>query len=103
MLEVFDAPDSNLSCPERGRSTTAPQSLTLLNAAEVMAAAKATTERIEAAAKSPAEKVDLLYRLALGRHPTERERALAAEFLSRSPLPELCRAVFNLNSFVYLE
>ncbi len=29
-LEVFDAPDSNLSCPERGRSTTAPQSLTLV-------------------------------------------------------------------------
>jgi hypothetical protein len=102
-LEVFDAPDSNLSCPERGRSTTAPQSLTLLNAGEVMAAAKATTERIEAAAKTPAEKVDLLYRLALGRPPTERERALAVEFLSRSPLPELCRAVFNLNSFVYLE
>src|SRR5207247_10741978 len=25
-LEVFDAPDSNLSYPERGRSTTAPQS-----------------------------------------------------------------------------
>ena len=36
-LEVFDAPDSNLSCPERGRSTTAPQSLTLLNSDEVMA------------------------------------------------------------------
>src|SRR5258706_5011043 len=27
-LEVFDAPDSNLTCPERGHSTTAPQSLT---------------------------------------------------------------------------
>jgi hypothetical protein len=102
-LEVFDAPDSNLSCPERGRSTTAPQSLTLLNAAEVMAAAKATSERIVAAAKAPADKVDLLYRLVLGRRPTERERDLAVEFLARSPLPELCRAVFNLNSFVYLE
>jgi cytochrome c553 len=102
-LEVFDAPDSNLSCPERGRSTTAPQSLTLLNAAEVMVAAKATTERIEADAKSPAEKVEKLYRIALGRRPTDRERDLAVEFLARSPMVELCRAVFNLNSFVYLE
>jgi hypothetical protein len=102
-LEVFDAPDSNLSCPERGRSTTAPQSLTLLNAAEVMAAAKATSDWIATRAKAPADKVDLLYRLALGRRPTERERDLAVEFLVRSPLPELCRAVFNLNSFVYLE
>ena len=102
-LEVFDAPDSNLSCPERGRSTTAPQSLTLLNAGEVMAATKATAERIEAEAKTPAEKVDLLYRIALGRRPADRERALAVEFLARSPLTELCRAIFNLNSFVYLE
>src|SRR6185436_6148633 len=102
-LEVFDAPDSNLSCPERGRSTTAPQSLTLLNAGEVMTAAKATSERIESEAKTPSEKVELLYRIALGRLPSERERALAVEFLSRSPLPELCRAIFNLNSFVYLE
>ena len=28
-LEVFDAPDNNLSCPVRERSTTAPQALTL--------------------------------------------------------------------------
>jgi hypothetical protein len=102
-LEVFDAPDSNLSCPERGRSTTAPQSLTLLNAAEVMAASKATAERVAAGAKTPAEQVTLLYRLALSRRPSERELALAVEFLSTSPLPELCRAVFNLNAFVYLE
>jgi hypothetical protein len=102
-LEVFDAPDSNLSCPERGRSTTAPQSLTLLNAAEVLAASKATAERIEAEAKTPQERVTLLYRLALSRRPSERELALAVGFLSTSPLTELCRAVFNLNSFVYLE
>jgi len=102
-LEVFDAPDSNLSCPERGRSTTAPQSLTLLNAAEVMSAAQTTAERIAAESKSPAEQVTRLYRLALSRRPSERELALACEFLSTSPLAELCRAVFNLNAFVYLE
>ncbi|MBI3854369.1 MAG: PSD1 domain-containing protein [Planctomycetes bacterium] len=102
-LEVFDAPDSNLSCPERGRSTTAPQSLTLLNAGEVMAAAKITADRIAAEAQTPAERVTLLYRIALGRRPSERELALAVEFLAKSPLTELCRAVFNLNSFVYLE
>jgi cytochrome c553 len=102
-LEVFDAPDSNLSCPERGRSTTAPQSLTLLNAGEVLSAAKSTAAQLESAAKTPAEKVTMLYRLALSRKPTERELALAVEFLSTSPLAELCRAVFNLNAFVYLE
>jgi len=95
-LEVFDAPDSNLSCPERGRSTTAPQSLTLLNADEVVEAAKATA----ALAGSDVEKA---YRLVLGRRPSDRELALAREFVRTSPFHELVRALFNLNAFVYAE
>jgi mono/diheme cytochrome c family protein len=102
-LEVFDAPDSNLSCPERGRSTTAPQSLTLLNAEEVMAAAKATAARLEREAAAGDERIRRAYRLALGRGPTERELALARRFLEASPLSEFCRALFNLNAFVYAE
>jgi len=95
-LEVFDAPDSNLSCPERGRSTTAPQSLTLLNAEEVVSAAKAAAER----AGGDVEKA---YRLTLGRRPTAREAGLAREFLRTSPFHEFVRALLNLNAFVYAE
>jgi hypothetical protein len=68
-LEVFDAPDSNLSCPERGRSTTAPQSLTLLNSTEVMAAAQATAERVTKAARSDDERIEAAFRFILGRPP----------------------------------
>jgi hypothetical protein len=100
-LEVFDAPDSNLTCPERGRSTTAPQSLTLLNAEEVLAASRAVTARLEREAKEPRERVALAYRVILNRLPTEREQAVAAQFLAQSPLTEFCRALFNLNEFVY--
>jgi hypothetical protein len=102
-LEVFDAPDSNLSCPERGRSTTAPQSLTLLNAEEVVAAARSTAERLKRESPAPQDQIELAYRLALGRNPTDRERALGQAFLERSPLSEFCRALFNLNAFVYSE
>jgi hypothetical protein len=102
-LEVFDAPDSNLSCPERGRSTTAPQSLTLLNAPEVMDAAKALAARLERESAEPSERVRRAYRLVLGRGPTDHESVLALEFLARSPLAELCRVLFNLNAFVYVE
>ena len=100
-LEVFDAPDSNLTCPERGRSTTAPQSLTLLNAEEVLAASRAVTAQLERDAKEPRARVALAYRLILNRLPTEREQAVAADFLAQSPLAEFCRALFNLNEFVY--
>jgi len=100
-LEVFDAPDSNLTCPERGRSTTAPQSLTLLNAEEVLAASRVVTARLERDAKEPRARVALAYRLILNRPPTEREQTVAAQFLAQSPLTEFCRALFNLNEFVY--
>ena len=102
-LEVFDAPDNNLSCPSRESSTTAPQSLTLLNADEVISAAALTAERIGRDALSVDDRVVLAYRTILGRPPTSRERTLSEQFLAQSPLNELCRALFNLNAFVYVE
>lgn len=133
-LEVFDAPDSNLPCPERGRSTTAPQSLTLLNSDEVLSAAGATAARLLKEAETTEARVTLAFRLTLGRPPTTKERAMAGDFLNssasrrqdaltkaevakrNSPVDqsllasaapedwaELCRALFNLNAFVYVE
>jgi len=113
-LEVFDAPDSNLPCAVRGRSTTAPQALSLLNSTEVTAAADAMAARLIKESPPGAPRVTLAFRLALGRSPTESETAAALEFLSvppdGEPVPsevvvwsELCRALFNLNAFVYVE
>jgi hypothetical protein len=102
-LEVFDAPDNNLSCPIRERSTTAPQALTLLNADEVLSSAKLTAARLEQESDSAEERVKRAYRLVLGRTPSEREMTLSREFLAHSPLEEFCRALFNLNDFVYIE
>ena len=102
-LEVFDAPDNNLSCSMRERSTTAPQSLTLLNSNEVTAAAKVTADRLKYESTSTQQQVDSAYRLALGRMPTASERIMIENFLINSPLDEFCRALFNLNEFVYVE
>jgi hypothetical protein len=104
-LEVFDAPDSNMSCAGRERSTTAPQSLTLLNADEVLTAAERTAQRVtkEVPSDSADARITLAYRLILGRAPTTREFQISQQFLAHSPLNELCRALFNLNSFVYAD
>jgi hypothetical protein len=102
-LEAFDLPDSNLSCPKRERSTTAPQALALLNSPEVMEAAKALAMRLTKDAKTDAERVTFAYRLTLGRTPTAQEAERATAFLKDSPLSELCRALFSLNEFVYLD
>jgi secreted protein with Ig-like and vWFA domain len=102
-LEPFDLPDSNLSCPKRERSTTATQSLVLLNAPEVTQAASALASRLERAARTDEERIALAYRLALGRPPTAAEAELSRAFLRDGPLSELCRALFNVNEFVYLD
>jgi hypothetical protein len=102
-LEAFDLPDSNLSCPKRERSTTAPQALALLNSAEVTAAAAALAARVEREAVSESDRVVLACRLALGRRPSQAEMRFADEFLRDSPLAEFCRALLNLNEFAYVD
>jgi hypothetical protein len=116
-LEVFDAPDNNLSCPERARSTTAPQALTLLNSAEVLTAAKATAQRLAREAKSTEDRITLAFRLTLGRSPSPEERHMAQQFLreteGKAPptasssllfsFAEFSRALFNLNAFLYVD
>jgi hypothetical protein len=102
-LEAFDLPDSNLSCPKRERSTTAPQALALMNSPEAMAAAKALADRLTTEAKTDDERIARAYRLVLGRSPSAKESERARAFLKDSPLSELCRALFNLNEFVYLD
>lgn len=103
-MEVFDQPDSQISCARRESSTHAPQALELLNGALSNALAEAFAERL--AREVPGNvrgQVDLAYRLATGRPPNDREAAVAAEFLSRQPLRAFALAMFNLNAFLYVE
>jgi hypothetical protein len=102
-LETFDLPDSTQSCPRRERSTTAPQALALLNAADVQAAAEALAECVRLETKTNDERIERAYRLALGRRPSAPELELSRAFLKESSLAELCRALFNVNEFVYLD
>jgi hypothetical protein len=102
-LEPFDVPDSNQSCPKREQSTTAPQALVLLNASDVSAAAKALAARVEREATTIEDRTMRIYRLTLGRTPTAVELRISREFLAESPLHEFCRALFNVNEFVYLD
>ncbi len=102
-LEPFDPPDNNQSCPKRDRSTTAPQALALLNADEVKTAADALANLAKKNRLENDASIDFCFRRALGRSPRPPELELAREFLRSSPLNELCRTLFNVNEFVYLD
>jgi hypothetical protein len=106
-LEVFDAPDTLLSCARREQSTHAPQALELLNGQTANELAAAFAERILKERATVAERVDYAFRLAAGRAPTASEKDLAMSFLAARPddsakVKEFALAVFNLNAFLYV-
>ncbi len=104
LLESFDLPDNSTPCARRETSTTAPQGLMLLNNALTIDAARAMAARIEAEAGADADRqIVRIFELALQRPPAESERVACRRLLAVRSLPELCRAVLNVNEFVYLD
>ncbi len=111
LFDVFDAPNNAVSVGSRDSSTVAPQTLWLLNHPIVWSQAQKLAERVlrESKAEESAQ-VDRLWRLALGRAPTESERQTAiAQLQSSEPgarattLSQLSLAVFNHNEFVFID
>ena len=92
---------------KREQATHAPQALELLNGKTSNELAGRFAERLLAERKTAPERVELAFRLATGRPPTRTENTLAMNFLAGNPAPakvkEFALAVFNLNSFIYVE
>jgi len=110
-VEVFDAPDTLVSCPRRESSTHAPQALELLNGSFSNREAKVLAARLAAeSGRSYRRQIVLAYRLAAGRAPTQRELQLALDFLreearragDEKARAEFALAIFNLNAFLYV-
>lgn len=106
-VEVFDAPDILLSCARREQSTHAPQALELLNGKTSNSLAAAFAQRLLTERKTTSQRIDYAWRLATGRPPSPSDKAMALKFLGKTPedpetLKEFALAVFNFNSFLYV-
>jgi hypothetical protein len=95
MAQSFDGPDGVLTCPRRNESTTAPQSLELLNSSFTMDRAKALAAKVTTA--------DDAWQSVYGRPPSPQEKSAAEAFLAKSPMSELIRALLNTNEFLYVD
>ena len=84
IFEAFDRPDANASCPARNRSTTAPQSLVMLNSEFSLLAARHLAGRVLAESDNPRGRVELLYVLAYSRLPAAAESYRLQGFLQDS-------------------
>jgi hypothetical protein len=121
IFEAFDRPDGNASCALRSRSTTAPQSLVLLNSELSLLAARHLAARVVNVSDEPARQIEGLYKIVYGRGPSaaELDRLLAfvAQQRERSPdgiasierasadaaMVDVCIALFNTSEFLYID
>jgi hypothetical protein len=110
IFEAFDRPETNASCPVRGQSTIAPQALFLLNSEFSFASARDLAAYVRnRAGENRGAQIELVYRRALGRPPTQAQRTRAQEFLADRDSPAadslalLCLAVFNTNEFIFVD
>ncbi|MCY3756613.1 MAG: DUF1549 and DUF1553 domain-containing protein, partial [Acidobacteria bacterium] len=128
MFDKFDVPNSSVSCAGREVTTVAPQALWSLNNDASFRQARVLADRlIREAGASPADQVDLAWRLVLARLPSAEERQEAMTLLSRltssngsqaphpagegdetktrhsDALTQLCLTMFNLSEFFYID
>jgi hypothetical protein len=103
MFQVFDLPEQNVTAAARNVSTVPTQALTMLNDVFVLRQAQLFAERVrKEAGENPAEQINLAYRIALTRPPTQTELALSLDTTRSQSLVDLTHVLLNLNEFVYL-
>ncbi len=115
-FSTFDRPAANQSCPDRSRSTTAVQSLSLMNSDITLDAASRLSRVISKQSKNQSEQIDQLFVRAYSRNVKPGELTTCKKFLSEqsrliqnksskqtAALTELCRAILNSNEFVYID
>jgi hypothetical protein len=107
VLDVFDVPDGSGSVPLRNVTTTATQSLLMINGPWMVERAKTLAGRIGREAKDPAQQVRLAYRLIFARMPTAEEEAEGVAFIAGEKGPErladFCHVLINSNEFIYVD
>ena len=104
MLEVLDLCDSTRTTARRQNTSVATQALTLFNGDFVNRQAQHLADRLRREAGQDAVKqIDLAYRLALVRPPKPGETRVMLDFLQRESLEQMCRVIFNLNEFAYVD
>jgi hypothetical protein len=120
-LNAFDAPAEALNCERRNSTTSAPQSLMLLNSDFVRKQAGHLAARVQAEVKNdatPERLVARCWQLAYLRSPTADELKLGTAFLANqkavpggkaakdavhAALTNLCQQLLASNEFLYVD
>ena len=103
LLTTLDCANPSNLTPARNVTTTALQSLALLNNDFILRQSGYFAERVQAKASTPVAQAELAFALAFSRLPDAEEKSAAAALITKRGLPELCRMLFNANEFVFVD
>jgi hypothetical protein len=118
LMTMFDAPEPTQSVGERISTTVPTQSLAMMNSSFVRQQAEKLAQRIRPSKEQPlTTSVDLAYRIAFARIPSEIERTQMLAFIDAQrsivagdpaantdqALIEFCQVLLCLNEFVYID
>lgn len=103
-MTTLDCPNSANLTPARNVTTTALQSLALLNNDFMQKQSALFAARIEAEAGADiTAQVSRAFALAFSRKPDAAELAAATALVQNHGLPQLCRMLLNADEFVYVD
>ena len=103
-LTTLDCPSPANLVPARNTTTTALQSLALLNNDFMLRQSSYFADRVKAdAGTEPAAQVTRAFQLAFGRRPSSTETDAGLSLVRSRDLTQLCRMLLNANEFVYVD
>ena len=102
-MSTLDCADSSQSTPRRNETLTPLQALSLMNSRFNLVMADAFAEDLENSEKDLPRQLEAAWHRALQRPPTEVELQSMKTLVRRHGLPQLCRMIFNLNEFAFVD
>jgi mono/diheme cytochrome c family protein len=103
-MTVLDCADPSMRVDRRNQSISALQALALLNNGLMLVQAKEFANRVtREAGQELSAQVTRAYQLAVGRDPDDAERDALIALGKSHGLENVCRTLFNLNEFVWID
>jgi hypothetical protein len=100
---ALDCADPSLSVGQRTETLTALQALALLNNRFMVSMSEHFAEHVAELEKPVPKQIEAAYQLALSRPPSELERRELTEIAERHGMGNVCRLIFNLNEFMFVD
>ena len=102
-MTMLDCADSSQSTPTRNETLTSLQALALLNNKFTLAMAEHFSARLQKESDNVEQQVARGIEITTGRTATQREIEALTQYASKHGLPNVCRLLFNLSEFVYVD